>query len=237
MAQERNLLRARRIAATWLVVAGSVAGCGKNVVEDFPLSVGFQPLESVSTSVTFPPAAGNELYPQEINVVAGPQTGHYASHGRGYLHASLATVYQALHDPAASYIHNHNGAPRLEDVPGNPFMGEENPPFPVSFRVRYASPTGIPGYGDAKFDITYRAGPLEGTEAAPVKIGERYQKTWGIQNIEVMSGSLVATEVAPGITAVEMVAWLKATTQDQSDCDGTVRDLYGNLVTKLAAMP
>jgi hypothetical protein len=237
MAQARSRLQAPRIVATLLVVTGSLAGCGKNVTDGFPLSVGFQPLESMSSSVTFPPAEGNELYPQAINVVAGPQDGHYTSFGRGYLHASLATVYQALHDPAASYIHNDSGtnAPRLDDVPGNPFMGEE--PFPVSFRVRYASPTGIPGYGDAKFDITYRAGPLEGTEAAPVRIGERYQKTWGIENIKVMSGSLVATEVAPGITAVDMVAWLKATTQYQSDCDGTVRDLYGDLVTKLASMP
>jgi len=234
MAQVRSRIQARRIAATLLVVAGSLAGCGRNATEAFPLDLGFQPLESVSSSVVPPPASGNELYPQEINVVAGPQSGHYTSFGRGYLHASLARVYEALHDPAASYIHNYNNAPRLENVPGNPFMGEE--PFPVSFRVRYASPTGIPGYGDAKFDITYRAGPLEGTEAAPTKIGERYQKTWGIQNIEVMSGSLVATEVAPGVTEVEMVAWLKATTQYQSDCDGTVRDLYGDLVTKLASM-
>ncbi len=235
MAQARSRSHALRIAATLLAVAGSLAGCGKNVADGFPLEVGFQPLESVATSVTFPPAAGNETYPQEINVVAGPQSGHYTSYGKGYLHASLAQVYQALHDPAASYIHNYNNAPRLDDVPGNPFMNEE--PFPVSFRVRYASPTGIPGYGDAKFDVTYRAGPLDGTDAAPVKIGERYQKTWGIQNIEVMSGSLVASEVAPGVTAVEMVAWLKATTQDQSDCDGTVRDLYGDIVAKLATMP
>jgi hypothetical protein len=235
MAQARRRSHALRIAATLLAVAGSLAGCGKNVAEDFPLGVGFQPLQSVASAVTFPPAADNELYPQEINVVAGPQDGHYTSFGRGYLHASLAKVYEALHDPAASYIHNYNNAPRLDDVPGNPFMGEE--PFPVSFRVRYASPTGIPGYGDAKFDITYRAGPLQGTDAAPIQIGERYQKTWGIKQIEVMSGSLVATEVAPGITAVEMVAWLKATTQYQSDCDGTVRDLYGDLVTKLGTMP
>ena len=100
----------------------------------------------------------------------------------------------------------------------------------------YTRSPSVTGLGDARFDITYRAGPLEGTEDAPIKVGERYQKTWGIRNIEVMSGSLVATEVAPGVTAVEMVAWLKATTQYQSDCNGTVVDLFGDLEAKLASM-
>ena len=42
---------------------------------------------------------------------------------------------------------------------------------------------------------------------------------------------------APDVTSVEMVAWLRADTQYQSDCDGTVRDLFGDLQAKLASMP
>jgi hypothetical protein len=230
MAQARSRSHGRRIAAILMVVAVSATGCGKNVEDAFPLSVGFQPLEPLVAGATCPPTmAGNELGP----VAAAPGNGYYDSHACGYLQAPLLKVYEALHDPAASYIHNTGGGTKLD---GPPVLDVE-PTFPVSFRVRYSSPTGIPGMADAKFDITYRAGPLEGTDEAPVKIGERYQKTWGISNIEVMSGSLVATEVAPGVTRVEMVAWLKATTQYQSDCDGTVRDLFGDLVAKLALMP
>jgi hypothetical protein len=88
-----------------------------------------------------------------------------------------------------------------------------------------------------QFDVTYRAGPLEGTEGDPVRIGQRYQKTWGIANIHVMAGSLVAYEVAPGVTEVEMVAWLNATSQYQSDCNGTVADLFGDLQRVAAALP
>jgi hypothetical protein len=70
-------------------------------------------------------------------------------------------------------------------------------------------------------------------------IGERYQKTWGTTHIDVMAGSLLATAVdgAPDVTSVEMIAWLKADTQGQSDCNGTVTDLFGNLVAKLQTMP
>ncbi len=223
--------------ALGLLLVVSAAGCGHNKVDDFPLAVGFQPLEPVTAAALPPAAAGNVLHPQGLGaVVATPGNGHYASHARGYLHAPLARVYEALHEPAASLIHNDksSGLPRLDNVPGNPFMGEE--PFPISFRIRYANDTVI---GDVKFDLTYRGGPLEGTEAVPLKVGLRYQKTWGSTYIDVMSGSLVATPLAadPSITVVEMVAWLDATTQGQADCDGTLRDLFGDLEGVLAALP
>jgi hypothetical protein len=220
--------------ALGLLLLLSGAGCGSNRPDEFPLAVGFQPLEPV-VAAALPPAATNELYPQGLGVVvATPGSGHYASHARGYLHAPLDKVYLALHDPRANYIHNNGGSPRLDNAPGNPFLGEE--PFPVSFRIRYSNSTSI---GDVKFDLTYRAGPLEGTDAAPLKVGLRYQKTWGSTYISTMSGSLVATPLAanPNITVVEMVAWLDATTQYQSDCDGTLRDLFGDLEGVLASLP
>jgi hypothetical protein len=218
------------VSALALTLAG---GCGHNQVEEFPLSLGFQPLELASPSALPPAPVGADLYPQGLGVIMAPaESGHFASHARGYIHAPLATVYLALRDPASSYLHNSGGATRLD---GPPVMDVE-PSFPVSFRVRYSNATPI---GDVKFDVTYRAGPLQGTEAAPVVIGQRYQKTWGTSNIRVMSGSLVATAVAgaPDVTEVEMVAWLDATTQHQSDCDGTLRDLFGDLVAVVAALP
>ena len=224
---------AHLVGATILLALA--AGCGKNQVEDFPVSVGFQPLESIVDSALPPAASGTDLHPEGLGAIMAPaESGHFTSHARGYIHAPLARVYQALHDPASSYIHNSNNAPRLDNVPGNPFIGEE--PFPISFRVRYSNATVV---GDVKFDVTYRAGPLQGTDAAPVVVGQRYQKTWGTSNIRVMAGSLVATAVdgAPDVTEVEMIAWLDATTQHQSDCDGTLRDLFGDLVAVVAALP
>jgi len=222
---------ARLVAAAITFTVAS--GCGHNQVEDFPLSVGFQPLELVDASALPPAPVGADLHPQGLGAIIAPaEPGHFTSHARGYVHASLAKVYQALHDPASSYLHNDGGSTRLD---GAPVMDVE-PSFPVSFRVRYSNPVGPV---DVKFDVTYRAGPLQGTDAAPVVIGQRYQKTWGTSNIRIMSGSLVATAVAgaPDVTEVEMVAWLDATTQHQSDCDGTLRDLFGDLVAVAAALP
>jgi hypothetical protein len=229
-----STLRARtaRFVGASLLLA-LAAGCGKNQVEDFPLSVGYQPLESLVAAALPPAPVGADLYPEGLGAIVAPaESGHFTSHARGYVHAPLAKVYQALHDPASSLIHNTSAGPRLD---GPPVMDVE-PSFPVSFRVRYSNATVV---GDVKFDVTYRAGPLQGTDAAPVVIGQRYQKTWGTSNIRVMSGSLVATAVAgaPDVTEVEMIAWLDATTQHQSDCDGTLSDLFGDLVAVVAALP
>jgi hypothetical protein len=218
-----------------IVVGLLLAGCKPgNDADVFPLSVGFQPLEPLVAVdlAAWPVATATEPRPQGLGPIVAVSTfSHYGSHARGYLHAPLAKVYEALKDPAASYIHNDNGAPSIE---GDPVLGVE--PFPVSFRVRYINGTPV---GPVRFDVTYRAGPLEGTEAAPVAIGQRYQKTWGVESIAVLTGSLFARAVdgAPDVTAVEMIAWLAATTQDQADCDGTLRDLFGNLEAKLASMP
>jgi len=219
------------------LLALALAGCGiKNTADEFPLSDGFQPLEPLASTATFPAAAGNDLHPQGLGpIVEIPSFAHWTSHARGYLHAPLARVYQALHDPASSYLHNQNGTTHLDRPPD---VGVE--PFPVSFVVHYKTDTPLgPKTITTYFDVTYRAGPLEGTDAVPIVIGQRYQKTWGVENITVMKGSLVATAVpgAPDVTAVEMIAWLQATTQDQTDCDGTLIDLFGDLATTIANLP
>jgi len=207
-------------------------GCKpKNLETPFPPGVDFKPLEAMRTGVDWPAPTGTDAHPQGLGAIVNASTlDHYGSHARGYLHAPLAAVYDALKDPAASLIHNTDTGPGLE---GPPTLGVE--PYPISFRVRYRNGTPV---GDVRFDVTYRAGPLEGTEAAPVVVGQRYQKTWGVENIRVMTGSLVATAVdgAPDVTSVEMVAWLAATTQEQADCDGTLTDLFGNLAATLASM-
>jgi hypothetical protein len=227
----RSVLPGLRLVAP-LLLAAALTGCPGNSHDDFPVAVGFQPLEPISTLATFPAATVGDPTPQGLGpIVAVPGFSHFTSHAVGYLHAPLAKVYLALHDPAASYIHNDAGKTTryAEDT-----LHVEA--FPVSCVVHYDNP-GQPVV--VHFDVTYRAGVLDGTEAVPLKIGERYQKTAGIENIKVMAGSLVATAVpgAPDVTAVEMEAWLEATNQNQVNCDGTLTDLFDDLVKVLAALP
>ena len=227
---------ARFVVAAALAAALLGCGPGGNSKTPFPLSEGFQPLEPLVAEAQWPAATATDAHPEGLGpVVQVRDFRHYTSHARGYLHAPLARVYLALHDPRASLIHNQDGATRLA-APTD--LGVED--FPISFLVHYKSSGSFAGISATiTFDVTYRGGPLEGTDAAPVRVGVRYQKTDGTDYIDVMEGSLVATAVegAPEVTAVEMVAWLTATTQDQSNCDGTLVDLFGDLQGVLAALP
>jgi hypothetical protein len=226
--------------ALLLGLAVALAGCNpvSNSDTPFPTSVDFTPLEPTSATAAFPMATTNELCPQGLgNIVRVPTFSHNGSHARGYLHANVLEVYQALLHPESSYIHNQNGTTVL-DRPTE--IGVE--PFPLSYRIHYRTETGLAGTTIVtRFDVTYRGGVTQGTEAAPVEIGQRFQKTSGIANIKVMTGSLVARDSTAcpgvGITEVEMVEWLYADTQHAVDCDGMLTDLFGDLEAVLATLP
>ncbi len=216
---------ARRLPLLGVAAAALALACfDENVRDEFPLSAGFQPLEPLDPAATFPAPTDTDPHPQALGPIpTGNRDGHDWAHARGYVHAPLASVYAALHDPATSRIH----------TPGahwSATVGVE--PFPISFQIRYT----VYDIITVEWDIRYRGGALEGTDAAPTSVGLRYQKIWGTEHIKVESGSLVATEVAPGVTSLETVGWLDAATQGQADVAGTLRDLFDNLTGALAAM-
>lgn len=200
-------------------------GCGgDSACKEFPVSVGFEPLEVVDNEVLWPDAAG----PDAVNVVYGPTIGHAWAHGRGYVHQPLSKVYQALKDPAASRI----------ITPGNHWTvtsTNPEPQFPISYSVHYTVYDTI----TVEWDILYRGGVAAGTEAAPSEIGLRYQRTCGSSHITVESGSLRAypSDTDPQATKLEMVGWLVADTQGPDSVGGTLKDWFANLTAKLASLP
>ncbi|HTN53731.1 MAG TPA: hypothetical protein VML50_15080 [Anaeromyxobacter sp.] len=222
-----------RIRLAFLVVAAALWGCtGANENTDFPLSVGYQPLESASDA-PLPAKNADGTYPQGLGepIVAGDShAGYFFAHARGYILAPLATVYTALQDPMSLRIHN-TGTYELKP-------GVEGADFPISYRIRYTDSTIV---GVVRYEVTYRGGPFPvGAAAADMtSCGARYQKTWGTEHIRVMSGSLVATPTAddPNVTEVDMVAWLSADTQGIDVSPQTLRDLFGDLTGVIAALP
>jgi len=209
-----------------LLAAG---GCGgDSACKEFPVSAGFAPLEAVGDEVQWPDAAG----PDAIDVFSGGLIGRHSwAHGRGYIHQPLSRVYQALKVPAASRI----------ITPGNDWTVtslDPEPQFPISFSIHYSVYVSNPGVTVA-WDILYRGGVVQGTEAAPLEIGLRYQRTCGSSHITVESGSLRAypSEIDPQATKLEMVGWLAADTQGPENVRGTLNDWFANLTATLATLP
>ncbi len=217
----------RLVAALTILCATGMAcsACVHETTSPFPLELGFQPLEPLDAGALPPDPVDGDPFPQQLGTpVFGTRDGHDWAHARGYLKYPLAKVYQALHDPRASLLHHIDG---WSWTPGTE-------PFPVSFTIHYSAASGVVGVGDVHWDVAYRAGPLQGTEADLQVVGERYQKVSGISALEVMAGSLKAYPVSDGsVTGVELISWLEA---PSGTAYGTVQDLYADLVGVLQGL-
>jgi hypothetical protein len=144
------------------------------------------------------------------------------------VHAPLRAVWAALHDPGVS---------RLPTVQGQ-LVPEPEPPAPIGFRVDYRVRVLV---FDVRWQIAYRGGVLAGSldrlERPGTTIGFRWDKSAGTDHIRVLSGSLVAREAAPGVTAVELVAWLDADRTGERDAVSTLTRWFAQIAAHVHANP
>ncbi len=209
-----------------LAAALALAACNVNVVDPFPKEVGYQPLET--SSAPWPSPVAGDGYPEVASLVSGRGSGHFYAHARAYVKAPLADVWTAMQYPDVCAL-------VLPDASDYYYvdLGVE-PEFPVSFRIRYV----VHDLITVQWDLTYREGPLETAGGVPTGVGMRYQKTWGTGYIQLQSGSAVAYEVAPGVTGVEIVGHLEASSGNpdpSTDVVGTVQDFYSKLLARVRA--
>lgn len=216
------------MSARWpmaFLALASVFGCEGACLGDsttpFDPAVGYQPLEPCTAA--FPEPIDGDAHPETIVTLAGSVPGHHWAHGAAFVHASLADVYEALHEPMASHIHGPDMTVTL-DV---------EPEYPISFKIRYEAG---PVIRRVDWTILYRGGPLDDLDP-PQSYGLRYQRVEGNDNVKVQDGSLVATDVGDGVTALQFVCWLDATNQGPENVRGTVTDWYADLKLAIDALP
>lgn len=206
-----------------------LAGCPHNKQDDFPLSVGYQPLTycpQVEVAWPVDTAVPPDPCPEIWNVAAAPGCGGLLNpdmyvitshaHLRGFLKGSLVTVWskmQPVQDGLPNWVHLCDDGTYKCVNSWHWLGGTETGSFPVSFRMLYH----VDNIISVDWEHTWREGPLAGTVAAPSVVGARYQKTWGIQNIRVQTGSFVLTSTqGDTCTQVELVGWLDGDTQGQT---------------------
>ena len=191
----------------------ALAACG---TEKTAFPPGLDPLEPTDR-VIWPPATAGDPYPEVPSFVdaAGQPTwggapGYSYGLGRAWLKVPLTTAWVALQIPPGVLLAIY---PDRDGVDCDLAPGVE-PEYAVSFRLR-ETPRNDGPIGRANwFDVTWRAGPTSGTADGPVQVNVRYQKTDGTRWIEVMRGSIVATEPVPGVTALEFVRHVHAPGED-----------------------
>ncbi len=226
------------VAALGVAIATSGCNALLNPESCHDISPTIQPLEPqmLNTTYLYWPATG--LTTTAVHIVDGPSNGYYTCQGRGYVLEPIERVYAALSVADTTYLHNDNGGTTLDLA--TQYDIEPVSVASVSFHVFYKNHVNLgPGASiDVKFDLETWIGWLEGSEANPLELGLRTHKMCGTTHIQTMDGSITARPVAaadlpPGLTGatkLEMIYWLKADTQGQDNCNGTLQDQFDGIV-------
>jgi hypothetical protein len=225
------MVRTRQVTPVLVAAALALAGAGCGKTTDTPWSTpGFAPLEPADPAA-WPTALPGDPHPPTLGAIPrGKGSGYNWAKGRGYVHAPLAKVYQALHDPEASRIRT--------SVNSWPVTATNVEDYPISYEITYSDST--LGFKVSWID-RYRGGVSQYAQdgTTPVVVGLRYHRVHGDSHIPLQDGSIVAYAVDgdPNVTAVEIVCWLNASTTDENTVAGTVGDWFNGLSGVVAALP
>jgi len=185
-------------------------GCFGNETTLFP--PGLEPLSEVTTDPPAPTA--DDPYPEaELSLEKGRNPGYHWVQARGFIHASPDQVFAAITPEACldrRQVDRHSSEWDVE------------PEYERSFRIHNE----VDDIITVEFDVTWRAGVIEGTQEAPTVIAATWQKTWGTTFIDHLCGSIVARPVAENVTELEIVEHLRASSGDSDTIGRYVADLH-----------
>lgn len=201
-----------------LLLAGSVGGSG---------GVGYPSgLEPVGENQAQPPAAepGNP-YPERLNLQVGSARGYKWINARGYVHAPIEKVWEALQEPdvvidrrkVASWTVQKGVLPGAE----------------ASFRVNNT----VHDLIKVEFEVTWQAGVARGTAEAPEVVAAVYRKTGGTNVIKLMAGSIVARRVSDSVTELELIEHLDALMRAGESAASYNRDLFDSISARAKGQP
>ena len=180
-----------------------------------PFPAGLGPLEASTASW---PADGEESLSTNFGEETEEDDGYHWGHARAYVQQPIETVYAALRKPRVTanrrsladytvewdvepeYTHSYVLHNRVEDL--------------ISF----------------EFDVTWRHGALDGSEAAPVEVGTRWQKTEGSDVIELQRGSVYTWASSPEVTALELVVHQRSMGDDATILVEYLDDFYADIL-------
>ncbi|MBL8604563.1 MAG: hypothetical protein JNK72_21735 [Myxococcales bacterium] len=215
------LNRRHFIGLSGLSGLGLLGGCGSDEATAFV--PGIEPLEA--STAGFPASTSGQQYPESLVTVTGVASGYEWVHGRAYVAAPLARVFEAMSDP--DVITDRRRVSEYSVTP------DVEPMYLRSFRVRNIVRDVI----TLQFDMDYRFAVYDGPVGTPTSYIVRYQKVWGSSLLSVLRGSVILRESAPGVSSLELVRHIKAVAAGRTDAEQYLRDFYASVRARIQGMP
>lgn len=191
-------------------LALSTVACFGDEKTEFP--AGLEPLEENRAE---PPASQDEPYPEILSVARGNGDFDWV-HARAFVHAPLASTWEALRDIEVCVDDG-----RVDDWSVT-WDVEEG--YDYSYRIHNVAEDII----TVEFDITWRHGAVEGSVDDPELVAIRYQKTNGTEFIDILRGSIVLRPVEDEVTELDMVEHLDGAAAGTPEIEAYFADLLAD---------
>ncbi len=208
------------LALPLLAALALLPGCWGNKEMDFP--PGLEPLGT--NTAPWPEPAGGQDYPQSIELVSGEDDFIWV-HARAYVHADLATTWEALRDPEVNADRRRLASWEVTyDVPQE---------YDYCYRLHVV----VEDIVTLEWDLDWNHGVINGSLEEPEAVGIRWFKSDGSSLIDMQAGSISATQLDEEVTALEIIYQIDAPVTTEDDLLEFVGDLYGDVVAWVHGEP
>ena len=139
-------------------------------------------------------------------------------HARGYVHADVTTVWEALQDERVFIDRRAVSSYTIE--------WDTEPEYDISYVVSQE----VEDIVTVSYDVAWRQGLIQGSAEDPEIVSARFQKIDGTSFIEKMEGSILLLDVGNGRTEFQFQEHMDRPMPDTSDLDSYATDLYNEIV-------
>ena len=203
-----------------------VSGCWSDETLIFP--PGLEPVAEVNEA-SFPAPQEGDAFPEELVVVRTIARDAARMppcvHARGYVHAPLTVVWEALRNPDVSADRRSFASYTV--------MRDVEPDYDFSYAV-VATINNIITFS---YTTTFRHGVVEGSVTAPQAVAEVWSKTEGSSIISELRGSIVARAVTPEVTSLEMIQFSRTPMSNHADNEAYLRQVYSDVLALSQGLP
>jgi hypothetical protein len=192
--------------------------------DELPWPDGLAPM--VGNVATYPAAAGGEPYPETLSFEFADVEGIDAAvHARGFLHAPLADVRDAMHTPEV--VIDRRRVTSWEVTNGS------KPAFPVSFHVRNT----VVDLATFDFHTDWWMSPVAATGSTPEAEVARQVLAEPNDFQKILDVSVVAKRTSDMVTAVEFERHTKALVIGEREAQLSIEDLFASLKAAVHGEP
>ena len=198
-------------------VISQTVSCSRGSAPVFP--IGLAPV--MDNTAQYPSKTELEEYPEQLNIVTGTE-GLPWVHARGYVHASIERVWEALREAEVMVDRRNVDEWTVEH--------DIDEAFAFSFRIHNV----VHDVVDVEFDLEWRQDVIEGSLELPQIVASRSSLSEPTLFLTTVEASTTIIGIDEGISAIEIVQVVDAISTDELVLRTATEDWFADVTAWVA---